>query len=289
MADQLVIEATKKSNTFFFTDSNRDKAIELFTKAGNLYMVDKDYEKSAQAFLKAAELNEKIKENYNAVEAYLAAAKAYKFCDLDKAIDLYKIIINLQKEENNMTGIGKSYVNQGDLYLQQVKYEPAITSYLEAIKYYEANDQDFKSVDLRKKICTCAIKNKNYALVKEHYKILLELALQKEQTYGFTAYAYTYLLAMVGCDDSIEKMQETLENLAKQSSLFGTSKEYQLFNYCLTNDDEEQFSDYVSKYDNLHKLDNFSGEMLLKLKRKVFQGLDDDFTGAIKENEQDFT
>jgi hypothetical protein len=46
MAEQLVLEASKKLNTFFFKDTNRDLAIEMLNKTANLYKINKEYQKS---------------------------------------------------------------------------------------------------------------------------------------------------------------------------------------------------------------------------------------------------
>ncbi|KAJ8964803.1 hypothetical protein NQ314_004610 [Rhamnusium bicolor] len=252
-AQQLREEAEKKMNsggffkTLFTKNSSRiEESIEYYTRAGNLFKMAKNWSQAGFAFADAADLNFR---NDNYVEAainFVEAANCFKRCDINKAIDYYLKAIAIYSEKGKFVMAAKYH----QLIAELLEDESDID---EATVHYE------KAADFFKQECNFSSANKCLEKIAEY------AALSADYHKAITIFQEIACFDLAKAD-----IRAKLQTYVNMHPAFEDSREYQLIVClleCMEHGDSEGYTNAITKYDSVTKLNQWHVTMLLRVKK----------------------
>jgi alpha-soluble NSF attachment protein len=247
------------------------------------------------AYTKSAEIAEKqLKESFEAASDYVNAGKAYKNVSSKLAIQSYQLAINIQMESNKFSQAARLWKELGEMQEKEHETEAAQFSYQKAADCYEAEDSKAQASGCHVKVAELAQEQEDYKKAVEIYeKLANALADNKTSSYSVQDYLWkallcNFILAAKSPKQDMTVMENTIEKYTELLPSLDGTRQLQLIKECVaafTDDNVEDFTDAVFKYDEIYKLDNSTAKILLDVKKALKDGpqaaaTNLDFTGA---------
>ncbi len=164
-------KANKKLNSWFNKEKNKESACELFLIIADKYKLNGTYSKAGEYYLCAGKLYKTlgIENDFMVIQSYKKAAKVYSKIDPEKALDTYKLIMEIELDVNNLARL---WVDVAKLHLSSNSVDQSIQAYIKASDFFEINDALTSSNENLRHAGELLVQHKEY---KNAYDIYLRL------------------------------------------------------------------------------------------------------------------
>lgn len=248
-----------------------DRAIECYTKAANLFKMEKLWWNAGQAFSDGANL---FNEKYKAAVYYTEAANCFKKCDVDEAINCHLKAVEIYVDLGRFSLAAKHHQTIAELFeTEKMNLETAIQHYEQAVDYFNCDKTDDLSV------VSCQLKIANLsALLSDYIKaisVYQEITKRSKDSsillkYGVKEYIFRELLCQLCVD--VTEAKGALEWYERTCPIFQDSREDRVMKKvveCATVGDVDGFTEAVTDYDQVAKLDQWFTTLLLVVKKEI--------------------
>jgi len=273
-------------------ERNVEDAAESYEKAANAYKVGGLNGEAGDTYMKSAMLyRDKLSDFLNASKTLNNAGTCYKKSDPAQAIDAYKQAVSLYTDNARITQAAKLMKTIAELYEEEEiddKNEGkshivcAIEAYEQASELFGMEDSKSSTSQCLGKIaelCSAALDPPDFTRAGKIYDDLgrrcLSSNLLKFNAKGYFLQAVLCHLAS-GDDVGAEQAMAKYESL---DYTFGDSREGKFANSLIDavkGYDVEEFSTACFEYDRISKLNPWQTSILVKVKRSIDEGGDDD-------------
>ncbi|KAK2954706.1 putative Alpha-soluble NSF attachment protein [Blattamonas nauphoetae] len=275
--EMIEAEADKNLTAIFRKQSKAEEAAELYQKAGNMYKINRQFQEAGRVFEKSAGALEKANgAPFEIAAAFIEAAKVYKASSYQDYMRCEERAINIYIADGKIKRAAPHLKTAAEAAEGNSDYDTAISHYQRAMEFFEIDD--VKSTAQQCKLALANIQS----LHKKDYKKAATLYEELARTYmdnnltKFSAkdcFFRAAICRLAGLEDSdTEAVKEKFSEYATIDPTLNESFEQRLImNICdaIANGDEEKYSDHVAEYDNLHRLDPWKVQMLLRVKETM--------------------
>lgn len=266
----------KKKFTFKSMDEKLEEATVHYNKAIAKFTMNRDYLNLAKTYEKMGDWNVKIDNYVDAVDNYKKSIHNYEQIDLKKYIEVcLEKLIPLYEGKNKID-------DMGDVYIKIAKN----SNDDEVYKYFSKALVCFESVNSPKKK-TAYMEFAEFLISIENYEEAInvtdKLIAEYMDSYALrlvcSKHEYMNLLCylLIKFDDVIYIQKKIDEYLTIDPSL-ENKPQYKfivkLFEIC-SNPDPDKFTDCVTEYNSTNTLSNTEVSLLLKIKNKVINAVDE--------------
>lgn len=298
-ADCNVDEANKLINSisFFTSKSDRyEKAIELLSKARDTYKHNKMWTQAIESQEKIYDLHKKLKDNINyVIPALVEIAKLYKNIDQRKAIETFKIAIDLYNNDGKYFNAAKLWKEIIDLlcpgdptqyFTTDDEYEELLNASKCAIDLLVVSNESFSVNKMKINIAIFNMHLKKYTDAIIAFEEVSKYYMEKEL--AFQLYAIEYLSKCIIClmanshtytTQDINLIEEKLNYYCELLPQLDRTREKEFLTMLIKSirdNDLVAFTNAVSKYDQVKKLDPLTIRILLVVKENIKNTIDDD-------------
>lgn len=271
-------------------ERNAEEAAEIYEKAANAYKVGGLSHEAGDAYSKAAELYSDTLSDFNSAAKTLnQAGTCYKKSSPSDAIGVYKQAVAVYTDNARITQAAKLSREIADIYESEQIDEDGKSYVVLAIEMYEQASELFGMEDSKSnasqclakiaELCSAALDPPDFVRASQMYDDLgrrcLDSNLLKFNAKGYFLQAILCHLAS-GDGVGAEQAADKYENL---DYTFGSSREGK-FGRSLIEAveglDVEGFSTACFDYDRISKLNPWQTSILVKVKRSIDEGGDDD-------------
>lgn len=284
-ARKLYAEAEKKAGGGggFFSSlmgGGKDDAAELYIKSANLFKMAKKWNEAGGSFVKAAEMALKRGEaKHEAATNYVDAANCFRKNNIQAAVDCMGKACDIYTDMGRFTMAAKHHTTIAEM------YEADGADLTQAINHYQKAGDYYKGEESKSSANKCYLKVAEFAAKQEQYDKAIEIyeeigssnADNSLLKYSAKDYFFRALLCHL-CRDLIDT-QHALKKYMDLHPQFADSRECKLIKdliLCLEEQNQEEFTAVVSKYDQISRLDDWYTMLLVRIKRQCGEAEGDD-------------
>jgi len=260
----------------FGSTEKYENAIELYERAGAQFKIAQDWDAAGDAYIQAAGNAEKAGEGHTAVAKYVDAAKAYKQGNKTEAIKSYDIAVQMHMDNNKFNQAAKLYKEMGILHVQTMDNQKAIKAYKSAADCWKGEDSMAHCNQMLLKVAELSAADMDYKqainLWEEVAKTSVESALMRHSVKDYLMHAGLCHMALGSKKDDMSVAMDTLEKYKDLHPAFEGSRECKLLEACcqaFEDNNVDQFTETVYKYDQIYKLSNLQADLLLMVKQAL--------------------
>jgi alpha-soluble NSF attachment protein len=262
-------------------ESNMEAAVEYFDKAAAQFKMAKSWDDAGQAYSRAGEVSDELKQEHEACNYYISAAKAYKNSDTKKAVQLYKVAVEIHKENNRFSTAAKQYKEIAQLEEKHLNVPAAIKAYSEAADCFQAEDSTTSGNQMLLKVAELSAGEREFKRAIQIYEQVAVASLDNNllkysvKEYLFKATICHFVMSAKADSEDMSDTEDIIEKYKDMHPAYEGSLECRFLEDCLKafqDDDVEAFTNVVFKYDSVYKLDNWTASMLLELKQILKDG-----------------
>ncbi|BFZ53205.1 hypothetical protein PYCC9005_000228 [Savitreella phatthalungensis] len=280
-ADQLMAKADKKANSSggmssWFSGgmtSKYEEAAEMYTRAANQYRLAKRMLEAGAAFEKAASMQLKTDEADDAANTYVEASKCYKKEDPSKCLQVLELAVDRFTARGNFRRAATYRQQAAEIYeLDLQDAQKAMAAYESAADWLASDNAESQANKLYLKVADIAALEGEYDRACDKY----EAVATNSVTNGLTKWSVKdyYLKAGIChmCKNDIVAVKRALDKYADQDMTFPSTREFELLQQmtlALENQDPEELTNYIFKYDQVSKLDKWKTTLLLRIKQQM--------------------
>jgi len=288
-AASLVAKADKKLTSWTLpwnVEQRNEETAELFVDASGQYKIAKEWDKAGQTYIRAAELYSKCNSEFEACTSYTNAGKAYKNTDTKEATKCFTLACNLHRDANRFSSAGKLFKEIALIEEKECNLKGAIDAYTEAADCFEAENSTVTKNSMRLKVAEISALEQDFKRSIEIYENVAQESLDNRmQAYAVKDYLFKAgLCHLVQCAHSgemenVKAVEDAMNTYKDMHPAFEGSRECNLLDGCIEafkNDNCEDFTNLVFKYDKISKLNNWTASLLLEVKNVIKQGISAD-------------
>ena len=256
--EELFTKAEGKINRILFND--HEAAYEYFIKAGGVFKSERNWLRAGDAFMRAGDMSMKLKNAGDAAQSYTESANAYKKVDISKAQSVMQQAIQLNLENNRLSGAAKLLKEWAEALELDGRSDDAVAAYTRARQYFEAEDQPQASNACTLKIAKLNVDLKKYVLAAKEYETVAfrytEGPLKHQARESFFK-AFLCRAALVKPDNATETVaaaREALSTYCVADLHFPRSREEEVCNLLLEALDESDEDKYQEALGIMHEL-----------------------------------
>lgn len=267
--------------TFWNPNAKMEQAVELYDKASTQFKMAKEWDDAGEAFTKAAELYEKLKDTHEACTRYTEAAKVYKNSTPAEAVKLFGIAIMMHREQAHWSTAAKLYKEVALLQEKAGDVKAACKAYESAADSFQAADASASENGMRLKVADISASLGDFKTAIAVYEKVATNALESRmQAYSVKDYLFkagicNFVMAAQGGDEQVQDLEEALDKYKDLCPAFDGSRECSLLEGTMEAfraEDAESFTDLIVKYDRISKLDTWTANLLLMVKKVLKAG-----------------
>lgn len=290
--DNMVEKADKKLTSWTMpwnTERVQEEAAELLVSASGQYKIAKDWNKAGETYVKAAQLFEQLKDEFSACTNYNNAAKAFKNSSAKEAVKNLKLACELHRDGGRFSSAGKLFKEIAIIEEKEMNTKGAIEAYNEAADCFQAEDATVTMNSMLLKVAELSAQGGEYKKAVEIYEKVANTSIDNRmQSYAVKDYLFKaglcnfVIVAKTGDTDDIKDVEEAMNKYKDMFPAFDGSREAKLLDNCIEafqKDDCEKFTDYVYKYDQISKLNDWTASLLLEIKNVLKHGVAVDPSG----------
>ena len=263
--------------TIFGRRENQGQAVDLFDKAGNLFKLNKDWENAKKAYVRAAQVSQILGQGFETSNFYCSAAKMCKNYSTKEAITYFNESVKIDLENNRLSQVARSYQEIAELEVKNGDLKTAINAYQKTADYYLASDSKSKSNQMSLNVAHYSAEIGDFKKAYEIYDQQVQSALESQMAiYSAKEYIFKatlcYFLMIIYDSNDISNVQNLVDRYVNLCSKFEGSAEHILLQSCVDSyieNEVDKFTDALFRYDHVHKLDNWTGNLFLKIKEKL--------------------
>ena len=290
IAQQLVIDAKNKYKSFFgrLFGNKYEEALEKYEQATNIYKLIKKWDYAADIYVLMAEINlHKLKFAHDAACNYSNAAYMYKKNNINKAIHIMNLAIDINIDSGNFSLAAKQEKIVAEMYEENTDNKKAMYHYSLAADYYEIEHSTGNANRMKLKKAYYLATLKQY---KQAITIYKKVAIDSVNNILIRFSVKDYLFRAMLCHLAFFAEQDELnrnielcisahEEYINIDVNYEDSREGILIQSLLKGIEEENFTVIMSSirdYDRINKLDFWKSSMLLKIKELYDENDSDD-------------
>uniref|UniRef100_A0A1I7V420 C2H2-type domain-containing protein n=1 Tax=Caenorhabditis tropicalis TaxID=1561998 RepID=A0A1I7V420_9PELO len=249
-------------------------------QGGNLFKMAKNWKEAGEAFLEAAEFYSKQGDSkHDCATQYAEAANCFRKIQPERAVQCLEKTSEIYTDMGRFTMAAKNHVSIAELYESELPdKEQCVKHYQQAADYYKGEEQ-------KSSASKCLVKVAMYSAELEKYSqaiaVFEEIAFYEADhstlKYAAKGHFFQALLCHL-CIDPINT-QQALQKYENASPSFSDSRECKFIKELLAaleEQNEEAFTECTAGFDKISRLDNWSTSLLLKVKRTIEGGDDED-------------
>ncbi|CAJ0939089.1 unnamed protein product, partial [Mesorhabditis belari] len=285
-ARQKMAEAEKKGKGgggFFgkiFSGGGGEDQADLYVQAGNLFKMAKLWKEAGEAFLKAAEVHgSRGDAKHDCATQYAEAANCYRKVNPQLAVECLTKTSDIYTDMGRFTMAAKNHTTIAELYETECPdTEKCIAHYQKAADYY--NGEESKSSANK-----CLEKVAHYAAELEQWRkainIYEQIAFWEADHSTLKYNAKTHFFKALLCYLNLDQLDTThaLKRYEDASPSFAETREAKLVKEILATlegQNEDAFTEAVTKYNKISPLDPWMTSLLVKVKRQISHGVEDE-------------
>lgn len=261
--------------------SRQEEASDLYVQAGNQYLLKRDFNNAASQFLKASNIQKELRNDNEMANYLIEAYKSFKFVSppdaikaLSQAIDIYSARNGQFRRAANCT------MDLGALYEQTNEIEKAGEAYEKAGQLYTVDHAEALSSKAFNKGADLYALAGNYSKAIEFYETVSKVKVHESLTSWRLKEYYLKIILCILCLDDFVGAQKKFDEFSGEG-IWETTREYKFVQDVLESIDQgdvQAFTDRVYEFDQFSKLDKLKTQLLLKIKKSIFEKEDDDLT-----------
>ncbi|ULT86025.1 hypothetical protein L5515_005840 [Caenorhabditis briggsae] len=256
------------------------EAADLFIQGGNLFKMAKNWKEAGEAFLEAAEFYAKQGDSkHDCATQYAEAANCFRKIQPERAVQCLEKTSEIYTDMGRFTMAAKNHVSIAELYETELPdKEQCVKHYQQAADYYKGEEQ-------KSSASKCLVKVAMYSAELEKYgqaiAVFEEIAFYEADHSTLKYAAKGHFFQALLCHLNIDPIntQQALQKYENASPSFSDSRECKFVKELLAaieEKNEETFTECVANFDKISRLDNWSTSLLLKVKRTIEGGDDDE-------------
>jgi len=272
-------EAQKKLNSkgvfgglFGSANSRLDEAIDLYVRGANMFKMAKKWSAAGNAFSEAAKLHEQAGNKHDRASCYVDAATCFKKSDPKEAVSCLEKAIEIYTDMGRFNMAAKHHITVAEIYESDaVDIEKAIQHYEQAADYYRGEESNTSAN-------RCMLNVARYAAQLEKYDKAIEIYEEvagnciESQLLKYSAKEYFFRAALCHmCVDHLNA-QIAAKKYEEMFPAFGDTRECKLVKALLDKiemQDIDGFTEAVTEYDSISRLDQWFTTILLRIKKQV--------------------
>jgi len=279
-ANKLIAQGDKKLASWMasFTGNKYEDAEELYTKAANQLKVAKSWDAAGKAFEKAAQCHLKLGSPHDAARSYQDAALCYKKTNASQAVMLYKEVVSIQIDLGRFSTAAKTQKEIGELYEAEGDAEKAKDAFQTAADYYQAEEQNSSANQMLLKVAELCAGSADYTRAVEIFE---QVAIASLESNLLKFSVKNYLLSAGLCRLASGEGGAAVSSLERYNNMdatFAQTREGELLRdvvAAVEANDEEAFTEKVRAYDEISRLDAQKTSLLLEVKKKLKEKVED--------------
>ncbi|KAF2367099.1 Tetratricopeptide-like helical domain [Trinorchestia longiramus] len=279
-AMQLMAEAEKKlsSSKGFLSSllggggSKVDEAIELYLQAANKFKMAKQWGKAGGAFTEAATHYQKQDSKLDAATNFVEAGNCYKKSDPHQAVSSLMKAIEIYTDMGKFTMAAKHHQTIAEIYETEIAdTEKAIQHYEQASDYFRGEENNSSANKCQLKVAMFAAELENYKKAINIYEQVGDNALASSLL-KYSAKEYFFRACVCHLCYDVTDAESALKRYEEKYPAFQDSRECKLIKTLLGHLEESNvdgFTEAVSEYDSISRLDQWYTKLLLRVKKSI--------------------
>lgn len=269
-----VEQAQKKLKgwSLFSSASKYEEAAELLEKAANHFKLGKAWREAGDAYNQLADMHNKLGSRHEAATAYVEAAKALTKIPSKDAVKFLHMAVEIYTDMGRLTQAARYIREIAEQSEKQDDYVAAIEFYRKAADLYQTEDSSSEANKCLLKVAQYEAKLGHHSKAVEIYE---EVARQAAE-HNLLKYSAKGYLLNAGfcrmCYADPESLPGAIDRYMEIDISFAGSRECQLLENlfdAVAKGDIQKFTDDLSEYDSMSKLDEWKTSMLLEVKRRM--------------------
>ncbi|KAL7063333.1 hypothetical protein AAHC03_0155 [Spirometra sp. Aus1] len=260
------------SSIFSGRSDSLEEQISLYERAANCFKMAHKWSEAGDAFCQAAKLSSSNKSAHDAANNYVNASVAYRKTDPKTAIDCLNKATEIYIESGRFSIAARHHMTMAEIYEQDLgDVEQACKQYEQAADYYKGEESNSSAMKCLLKVAHFAASAGKYDKAAKIFEEAGKSSMDnKLLRYG----AKEHLTKSVICNFLIDTIngQKALQAYEEAYPLFADSRECTLLkkiSEALNQESVEGFTAAVAEYDSITRLEPWTTEMLLKLKKTI--------------------
>lgn len=278
-ANQFMAEAEKKiksSKGFFgslFGGSTKlEDASELYLRAANSFKMAKQWAGAGNAFCQSAQLQLNLGSRHEAASNYVDAGNCYKKADPNEAINCLCKAIEIYTDMGRFTIAAKHHVSIAEIYeTELVDIQSAISNYEQAADYYKGEESNSSANKCLLKVALYAAQLEQYDKAITIYE-QVGMSAMDSSLLKYSAKEYFFKAALCHLCLDLLNGQQKVQEYENMFPTFSDSRECKLLKTLMSAMEEQNvdaFTDAVTDYDSISRLDQWLTTMLLRVKKTI--------------------
>ncbi|KAF1762572.1 hypothetical protein GCK72_010834 [Caenorhabditis remanei] len=279
-ARQLMAEGRRKVQGNFFSFGGDGEVPDLFIQAGDLFKEARNWKEAGEAFLEAAEFYAGQGDSkHDCTTQYAEAANCFRTILPERAVQCLEKTSEINTDMGRIIMAAENQVSIAELYETEFPdKELCKKHYQQAADYYEAEKQGIRASKCLVKVAMYLAELEKYAQAsKEFEKIASNVSDHSTLKYAANEYLFRALLCHLYIDPI--NTQHVVQKYEMASPSFSDSRECKFVKELLAaieEKNEETYTESVANFDRISRPDNWSTDMLLKVKRTIEGGYKED-------------
>ena len=280
-ADSLMAKADKKAassggmSSWFGggMTSKYEEAAEMYTRAANQYKLSKRMRDAGLAFEKAAGCQLKTDEADDAANTYVEASKCYRKEEPTKCLQMLELAVDRFTSRGNFRRAATYRQQAGEIYEDDLQdAQKAMAAYESAGDWLAADNAESQAARLYLKVGEIAALEGEYDRAIDKFELVATQSVKN----GLTKWSVKEYYLKAGicqlCKGDNVAVKRSLEKYVNEDMTFPSTREYELLvamSEALDNQDPEELTNHIFKFDQVSKLDKWKTTLLLRVKQQM--------------------
>lgn len=280
-ADSLMAKADKKANSSgglgsWFgggVTSKHEEAAELYTRAANQYRLAKRLREAGGAFEKAAACQLKTDEADDAANTYVEASKCYRKEEPTKCLQVLELAVDRFTARGNFRRAATYRQQSAEIYEEDLQdAQKAMAAYESAADWLSNDNAESQAARLYLKVAEIAALEGEYDRAVDKFEYVATQSVKN----GLTKWSVKEYYLKAGichlCKGDLVAVKRAIERYNAEDMTFASTREHELLVSmadALENQDPEELTNHIFKYDQVSKLDKWKTTLLLRVKQQM--------------------
>ena len=290
-ANKLLTEAKSYENSsggffskmFGGSSGKLDEAAVCYQRAANQFKAHKQWERAGNAFREAARIQkmEAVSLKHEAAQSLVNAGLCYRKSNPEAAVQAYQEAVAILTDMGRFNMAAKNLASIGEIYNESRDFQKAIEAYNQAADYYRS-EESHTTADKFSLIAAdlLASEMEQYQPACEIYEMIGNRAADSNLL-KYSAKNHFFKAALCHLNIDVINAQQALERYPQILPSFQDTREFILVKSlvsCMEEDKLDEFTEAVTQYDSISRLDDWTTGMLLRAKKQMGGEGDDDLT-----------
>lgn len=259
----------KELNRFRLFGSGHEAAVEFYSQAAAAYTVDKKFQEAGAAFVKAASCHLKLNDPYEAACSYADAGRCYGKVSPSDARTWYLRAVEILQTLGKISMVARYHVKVAKIYETELNHQEAMKHYSQAADLFSAEDAEASALECKLKVATYAGLLEQYSDAIEEFEEAARKSISNSlRQFSVKDYLLNAGICQLARGDTVSCIR-AVERYGDLDPSWSQSRQGGFYRKMVEAQDVETFTQAVTEFDSLIRLNDWRTTLLLRVKRRM--------------------